>query len=573
MRALIAGGGMGGLMTALALRESGIFDAIDVFEQTPTPSTAGAGLNIPPNGARLCRWLGVDLDGGDPKGPDGAVDGGRAAILESTRMIWEDNSVSEKPLDHNTAANDNAGFHHMHRLDLLMCLYKRVFEFAPETGANSPIQVHMAKQLADVGQDDDSVTVTFSDGTTETGDLLIGADGVNSQVLEAVWPGVSNKRWTEVTVYRGVVPRDKVATARKLDGSPLDHNPIDASSMDSRDHPYAQSMSYWIRGHELLNVWLAYYEPNSEEFEGDEGDWFPVDHEEMLGNMAKAFGDDPRRDDVLALASLIERPTKWGLYDRDALENWTEGRVGLLGDAAHPMLPTFGQGAAQSFEDAAALGKCFELHGTDIYRALLHYERVRYYRATRFQFASKFLFKHLEPEDTPQRRQILKALNERDYPVFDHTERAGSDDSWIYAFDARNIGDKLPIKKLGPWDFRSREDALTARKEVARSLWKPAKPLTGDRPVTREELAQHATFDDCWVVIRGKVYDFTDWKHHHPGGPFVARMYAGKDATAEFGDYHTPLAERHMEHFCVGPLVGAPAERAGDAVAVEPTGT
>ncbi len=482
---------MGGLMTALALRESGVFDTIDVFEQTPTPSTAGAGLNIPPNGARLARWLGVDLDGGDPKGPDGAIDGGRAAILEETRMIWEDNSVSRKPLDHNTAADDHAGFHHMHRLDLLMCLYKRVFEFAPETGVDCPIQVHMAKGLADVSQDDDTVTVTFSDGTRETGDLLIGADGVNSQVLEAVWPGVSNKRWTEVTVYRGVVPRDKVATARKLDGSPLDHNPIDASSMDSRDHPYAQSMSYWIRGHELLNVWLAYYEPNSEEFEGDEGDWFPVEHEEMLGNMGKAFGDDPRRDDVLALAGLIERPTKWGLYDRDALENWTEGRVGLVGDAAHPMLPTFGQGAAQAFEDAAALGKCFELHGTDIYRALLHYERVRYYRATRFQFASKFLFKHLEPEDTPQRRQILKALNERDYPVFDHTERAGSDDSWIYAFDARNIGDKLPIKKLGPWDFRSREDALTARKEVARSLWKPAKSLTG-RPARHARGARTA---------------------------------------------------------------------------------
>jgi salicylate hydroxylase len=569
MRALIAGGGMGGLMTALALRESGVFDAVDVFEQTALPSTAGAGLNIPPNGARLALWLGVDLDGGDPKGPDGAVDGGRAAILDSTRMIWEDNTVSVRPLDHNTAANDNAGFHHMHRLDLLMCLYKRAFEFGPETGANCPIQVHMSKRLTEVSQDDDSVTVTFADGTTETGHLLVGADGVNSQVLEAVWPGVSNKRWTEVTVYRGVVPRAKVAAARKLDGRPLDHNPIDASSMDSRDHPYAQSMTYWIRGHELLNVWLAYYEPNSEEFEGDEGDWFPVEHSEMIGNMSKAFGDDPRRDDVVALASLIERPTKWGLYDRDALENWTEGRVCLLGDAAHPMLPTYGQGAAQAFEDAAALGKCFELHGSDIYRALLHYERVRYYRATRFQFASKFLFKHLEPEDSPERREILKALDERDYPVFDHTERAGSDDSWIYAFDARNIGDKLPIKKLGPWDFRSRELALDARKQVARSLWKPETPLTGDRPVTREELAQHATFDDCWVVIRGKVYDFTAWKDHHPGGPFVARMYAGKDATAEFGDFHSPLAERHMEHFCVGPLVGAPAERAGDAVEVE----
>ena len=459
---------MAGLMTALALRESGVFTTIDVFEQTRTPSTAGAGLNIPPNAARLARSLGVDLDGGDPKGPHGAVDGGRAAILSETRMVWEDGSITRKPLDHNTSANDNAGFHHMHRLDLLMCLYKRVLEFAPETGANCPIQVHMAKRLEAVSQDEESVTVTFSDGTTETGDLLIGADGVDSQVLEAVWPGVSTKRWTEVVVYRGLVPRDKVAAARKPDGSPLDYNPIETMSMDTRETPTAQHLTYWVRGGELLNVWLAYYEPNAEEFEREEGDWFPADRDEMVGNMSKAFEGDPRHDDVVALTSLMENPTKWGLYDRDALENWTEGRVGLVGDAAHPMLPTFGQGAAQAFEDAAALGKCFELHGTDIYRALLHYERVRYYRATRFQFASKFLFKHLEPEDSPERRKILAAVNERDYPVFDHTERAGSDDSWIYAFDAREIGDKLPIRKLGPWHFRSRNEALkSARREVA----------------------------------------------------------------------------------------------------------
>jgi salicylate hydroxylase len=157
--------------------------------------------------------------------------------------------------------------------------------------------------------------------------------------------------------------------------------------------------------------------------------------------------------------------------------------------------------------------------------------------------------------------------------MFDHNERAGSDDSWIYAFDARQIGDKLPIRKLGPWDFRSRTDALSARREIAQNLWKPEKPWTGDRPVTREELAQHTTFDDCWVVIRGKVYDFSEWKDHHPGGPFVARMYGGKDATAEFGEFHSRLAERHMEHFCVGPLVGAPAERAADATEVETAST
>ena len=84
---------MGGLFTALSLRESGIFNAIDVYEQTRTPSTAGAGLNIAPNGARLCKWLGIDLDGGDPKGPAGAIDGGRASILTATRQVLPDNTT------------------------------------------------------------------------------------------------------------------------------------------------------------------------------------------------------------------------------------------------------------------------------------------------------------------------------------------------------------------------------------------------------------------------------------------------------------------------------------------------
>jgi salicylate hydroxylase len=219
------------------------------------------------------------------------------------------------------------------------------------------------------------------------------------------------------------------------------------------------------------------------------------------------------------------------------------------------MLPTFGQGAAQAFEDGAALSSCFKLHGADVYSALLHYERVRHYRATRFQFGSKFLFKHLEPVDSPERRQILKALDERDYPVFNHDERAGSNDDWIYAFDAREIGGKLPQKKLGPWDFRSRSAALTARREVMGNLWTPKVSLNSERKVTRAEVSEHSTFEDCWVIIRGKVYDISEWKDHHPGGPFVARMHAGKDATGEFGDFHSKMAERHMAHFCVGELV------------------
>lgn len=88
-----------------------------------------------------------------------------------------------------------------------------------------------------------------------------------------------------------------------------------------------------------------------------------------------------------------------------------------------------------------------------------------------------------------------------------------------------------------------------------RNLWKPEKPVEGGRQITRAELAQHSTFDECWIVIGGKVYDFTEWKDHHPGGAFVARMYAGRDATAEFSDFHSKAALKHMEIFCVGDLV------------------
>jgi len=556
MRAVIVGAGMGGLFSALALREAGVFSSVDVYEQTRTPSTAGAGLNIAPNGARLCKWLGVDLDGGDPKGPNGAVDGGRAAILDAVRQVMDDGKVARKPINQPEAYGDGAGFHHMHRLDLLMCLHKRAAELGPGSGVDCPIRVHMGKRLKTLSQTGDAVTAGFEDGSSAIGDVLIGADGLNSKVLQLQWPETPPRRWTQVVIYRGLIPRAAVAALTKADGSPLDHNPIDSFSMDVRKNGYAWCMSYWVRGGELLNVALIYYEPNAAEFQREDwGDWFPIDHAEMQSNMSRAFGDDPRKHDVIALAGAMVNPTKWGLYDRDAFEHWQEGRVCLLGDAAHPMLPTMGQGAAQSFEDAAALSQCFKMHGTDVYSALLHYERVRHYRATRFQFGSKFLFKHLEPEDSPERRMILKALNERDYPIFDQEQRAGDDDSWIYGFDARKIGDKIPKKKLGPWDFRSRSAALEVRKEVAKNLWVPPMPLKGDRKVTRAEVVQHSTFDDCWIIIRNKVYDFTQWKDRHPGGPFVARMYAGKDATAEFGDFHSALAEKHMAYFCVGELV------------------
>lgn len=551
MRAVIVGAGMGGLMTALALRQSGVFASVDVYEQTKVPSTAGAGLNILPNGARICRWLGVDLDGGDSKGPDGVIDGGRAAILESTRQFNADGSVTKRPFDHVTAAGDGAGFHHMHRLDLLMCLYKRVSDFGIDSGAPCPIAVHMDCRLTQLRQTAGEVIATFSNGRTATGELLVGADGINSATLQLAWPNSRPKRWTEVTCFRGLIPRTGVASLRKANGNPLDHNPINSFSMDRHRADRSGATTYWVRGGELLNVWIARYEPESAAFEQEEGDWFPVSQQKIVREVGEAFAGHPSRDDLIALSGAIVRATKWGLYDRDALETWVQGRICLLGDAAHPMLPTFGQGAAQSFEDAAALASAFALRQRDVPTALLHYERVRHYRATRFQLGSKFAFDHLRAKDTAEQKALLERLDERVSPAFAHDKRGGEDDSWIYAYDARKIGSELPAKRLGPWDFRR-----TAKVRYGGiTLWMPANPAKGTRRVTREEVALHNTQNDCWIIISGKVYDITEWAPHHPGGAGIARMYAGKEATAEFGDYHSTEAVAHMANFCVGALV------------------
>jgi 2-polyprenyl-6-methoxyphenol hydroxylase-like FAD-dependent oxidoreductase len=117
---------------------------------------------------------------------------------------------------------------------------------------------------------------------TATGEVLVGADGINSATLQLAWPNPRPRRWTEVTCFRGLIPRTVVASLRKADGSPLDHNPIKSFSMDRHRNDRSGATTYWVRGGELLNVWIARYEPNSAAFEQEEGDWLPVSQEENL---------------------------------------------------------------------------------------------------------------------------------------------------------------------------------------------------------------------------------------------------------------------------------------------------
>src|SRR5206468_6945197 len=123
------------------------------------------------------------------------------------------------------------------------------------------ITVHMDCRLTQLRQSADEVTATFSNGRTATAEVLVGADGINSATLQLAWPNPRPKRWTEVTCFRGLIPRAAVAALRKADGRPLDHNPIDSFSMDRHRNDKSGATTYWVRGGELLNVWIARYEP------------------------------------------------------------------------------------------------------------------------------------------------------------------------------------------------------------------------------------------------------------------------------------------------------------------------
>ena len=114
----------------------------------------------------------------------------------------------------------------------------------------------------------------------------------------------------------------------------------------------------------------------------------------------------------------------------------------------------------------------------------------------------------------------------------------------------------LPPNKLGPWGFR--QAAKADHTATSQPLWTPQKPADGTRRVTAEEVSRHNCKDGCWVIISGKVYDITEWAPHHPGGAGVARTYASKDATAEFGDFQSPAAIAHIAHFYIGELSDLP---------------
>ena len=327
---VIVGGGIGGLFAANALIAQGL--RVSVYEQAPAIGEIGAGVFLTPNSVRQLQRVGL--------GP--AVEKRGARVGPGSRYFRHDGAPIA-PVQVTDSAGWNATFG-MHRADLVEILADALPAHAVHTG-------HRATAFA---QEGDVARVTFAHGAVAEGHIVIAADGIHSELRQHVAPP-SRPVFSGSVAYRGLVPHERVAPW-----------PTDAWLMWLGKGRHF--LAFPVRAGELMN-YVGFVPADAEMKES----WSaPGDPDVLRREFA---GWDPR---IGSLLRHVETTFRWALYDREPLPTWTRGRLTLLGDAAHPMLPHLGQGANQAIEDGMALATIVARADRETApAALLVYERLR----------------------------------------------------------------------------------------------------------------------------------------------------------------------------------------------------
>jgi salicylate hydroxylase len=345
LRIILIGGGLAGLAAAIAMSRRGF--EVSVFEQSRDIKEVGAGITMTPNAVRILRALGLE-NGLKERGfePDAIVTRDWSTGRELSRI----SSKGE------TAARFGAGWYQIHRADLRYILLS-----ALPTGI-----LHLGARCTLVSSDERGAVVTFGDGQQAEADLIVGCDGIHSVVRDSLFAR-QPAHFTGNMCWRALVPANAL---------PRGHVPRDVTIwMGRRGHV----VTYYVRDNELLNVVSI-----RESKEWIEESWSV---EAQPFEVIDAYPD--AHNDLRVILDSVEHCSRWGLFDRDPLPNWTTGRVTLLGDAAHPMLPFLGQGAAMGFEDGWVLARELARSPNDVDAALARYEAERQPRTARVQIASR----------------------------------------------------------------------------------------------------------------------------------------------------------------------------------------
>jgi salicylate hydroxylase/6-hydroxynicotinate 3-monooxygenase len=336
---------MGGLAMAALLHRAGC--DVAVYEQAMAFARVGAGIQMSPNAMRVLRAL--DLE-----------DSIRRAAFQPRywrNRTWDTGEMQfELPLGAEAEARHGAPYLLGHRADLHAALLSRVPAAA----------IALDKCLTDLAQDASGVTLAFADGTSAPADILIAADGLHSRARDILF-GQAQPRFTGNVAYRAVFP------AARLGGLTLDDN-----------------CKWWGPDRHIV---IYYVNPRRDELyfvtSVPDPAW-RLDSWSAMGDLTElraAF--DGFHADVTRVLAACPAVHKWAIADRDPMPRWSEGRIMLIGDAAHPMTPTMAQGAAQSLEDAMIMTRCLARFGfEDVASAFRAFEMHRQTRAAQIQVTS-----------------------------------------------------------------------------------------------------------------------------------------------------------------------------------------
>jgi salicylate hydroxylase len=353
-RALIVGAGIGGLTAALALARAGLDAAL--FERTDVLEEFGAGLQLTPNATRILDRL-------------DALAAVRAHALapRAIRILRgrDDALLARLPLE-SAQARWGAPYLVVHRADLQRALVERV---AREAG----VTLTLGAEVGGLAADEAGVAIGVRRGAIglrERGDLLIGADGLRSIVRERL--GLGER---DAAAFSG-----RVAFRAQLDGARAPDR-LREPEVTLRLGARAHLVHYPLRAGALVNV-VAVIESGWRREPGDD----PWDGAGDRASLDRAFAGWSAETRALVAAAPDWRA--WPLYDRPPAAGLASGRVALIGDAAHPMLPFLAQGASQAIEDAGALGACLADSPAPV-DALAAYSRRRAARAARVQDAAR----------------------------------------------------------------------------------------------------------------------------------------------------------------------------------------
>ena len=341
LRVAVVGGGIGGAAAAAAFVRCGM--NVGLYEQAPVLTEVGAGVAIQPNGARMLQRLALG---------DGLLHFGAKWI--DPQFLRADGTYAAAMWPPMLASKIE--FYGMHRADLLSMFVNRL----------PPEIVHTGHRCVGFEQDDDEATLIFANGVRATVDVVVAADGIHSMLQQYV-TAPSAPVYSGSVAYRGVIPAGNVSWPE--------------GAMRNWLGAGKHFLVFPVRANKLVNYvgFVASDEPLKES-------WSAVGD---AGSLAREFaGWDPL---VEAIIAQVKTTFRWGLFDREPLQTWTRGRLTLLGDAAHPMLPHAGQGANQAIEDAVALATILR-HADRVIapRALLVYEQLRRERTAGVQRMSRF---------------------------------------------------------------------------------------------------------------------------------------------------------------------------------------